>query len=161
LWRDPRFGVPKPGYRLLQLLHGLGGERLPVAFTAAKAAGTCASTVGALAGRNETHVLMVMYNQAPRAAPIRACTVRLDLEPAVRRRAGGRVELWRIDDANANPKLAWEGLGAPQWPSAAQNEAIFRASILAPTAVELAGLMSSGVRIPPQGVAAVTIPLRQ
>jgi hypothetical protein len=59
------------------------------------------------------------------AAPIRACTVRLDLEPAVRRRAGGRVEVWRIDDAHANPKLAWEGLGAPQWPSAAQIEATF------------------------------------
>ena len=56
------FGVPKPAYRLLQLLHGMGDTRLPLNIT--PPAGPCADTVGGLASRNATHVLALLYSQA-------------------------------------------------------------------------------------------------
>ena len=84
------FGVPKPGYRLMQLLAGMGPTRLPVNFSAAASADTCTETVGALAGRNATHVLVVLYNHAQRTAPIRGCSVRLDLQRA----NGDGLTLW-------------------------------------------------------------------
>eukprot|EP01051_Picozoa_sp_SAG22_P023713 SAG22_NODE_6239_length_882_cov_0.877395_2_plen_171_part_01 len=69
------FGVPKPAYRLMQLLNWMGDMRLPVEFMPPRGglAGTCTQTVGALAGRNQTHVLLLLYNQAQRTAPIKPC----------------------------------------------------------------------------------------
>ena len=55
------FGVPKPAYRLLQLLNYMGDTRLPLNVTAA---GPCAATVGGLASRNATHLLALLYSQA-------------------------------------------------------------------------------------------------
>ena len=152
------FGVPKPGYRLMQLLNDMGPTRLPVNFSAAASADTCSETVGALAGRNATHALMVLYNQAQRTAPIRGCSVRLNLQ-----RAGakleGKVTLWRIDEAHTNPKARWEEIGAPQWPTAAQNAEVMEASIMVPADVELRSVAGAGISIPPQGVAAVAVAL--
>jgi xylan 1,4-beta-xylosidase len=164
------WGVPKPAYRLMQLLNGMGSERLAVTLARPGAesvatsvggdnGGRCLETVGALCGRNSTHVLILFYNQAPRARPIQACTVK----PNVMSSFGspGQPEehatLWRIDDKNTNPKRAWEMLGAPQWPTAEQNKVIFRASIMVPTTVDLTSLAAAGIVIPPQGVAALTI----
>lgn len=156
------FGVPKPGYRLMQLLNEMGEERLPVSFSAAgPQADICTETVGALAGRNQTHVLLLLYNQAQRASPIRECTVRINAKRGNAKIQGTeQVTLWRIDQTHTNPKHAWEELGAPQWPTTAENAAVMHASVLVPAAVELSSLAAVGISIPPQGVAALTMSLR-
>ena len=54
---------------------------------------------------------------------------------------------------------AWEALGAPQWPTAAQNAKILAASEMRPEAVAAGadGDFDVGV-LPPQGVVGVVIP---
>jgi len=60
---------------------------------------------------------------------------------------------------HAAPKAAWESLGAPQWPTAAQNSKILAASEMRPEAVAAGadGDFDVGV-LPPQGVVGVVIP---
>ena len=175
------FGVPKPAYRLMQLLHGMGKTRLRVELKATSATSatsaksalvsensagpaptTCTKTVGALASRNQTHVLLLVYNQAARGLEIESCTVTVMLGNLSSDRPGKAptpVTLWRIDDDHTNPRRAWEEMGAPQWPSPRENEAIFNASVMLPTTVDLSALGTNGITIPPQGVAALTIPV--
>ena len=118
----------------------------------------CAETVGALAGRNATHALVVLYNQAPRGAPIQACSV--DVRSHTTRDGNSASPtLWRIDDDHANPKARWEALGAPQWPTGDQNRQIYAASLMLPQPALVSAQGAVSVSVPPQGVAALSFPL--
>ncbi len=62
-------------------------------------------------------------------------------------------------ELEAELEAAWEALGAPQWPTAAQNAKILAASEMRPEAVAAGadGDFDVGV-LPPQGVVGVVIP---
>jgi xylan 1,4-beta-xylosidase len=171
------FGVPKPAYRLLQLLHRLGDQRLPVTIettptttisvtgaSGGESGSPCARTLGALAARSSggaetspARLQLLVYNQSPRAGvEIRACDVSVALSHVPAQEAS----VLRIDAEHANPKAAWEKLGAPDWPTAEQNKVVLEASELVP---EKATVLQGGTlrigALPPQGVAFVELSL--
>jgi xylan 1,4-beta-xylosidase len=153
------FGVPKPGYRVLQLMNMMGHERIEsVAIHSDDP--ICSATLGGFAARNGTHVLLLVYNQAPRGVAIHECSVEVAVRAQTTSTAKAGAVIFRIDDEHANPKRAWEELGAPQWPSASQNEQILKASELRAeaAAVSSIGALSLGI-LPAQGVVAAAIPI--
>jgi xylan 1,4-beta-xylosidase len=147
---------------MLQLMHQLGDTRLPVNFTS-RGGGVCASTVGGFASRNSSHAIALLYNQAERGDPIAPCAVELtplgvDLSGASSGEDAASV--WRIDQTHANPKAKWESIGMPQWPSDAQNQQIFQASVLVPEALVIGeGGDAVKLSLPPQGIAVIVLPL--
>lgn len=119
----------------------------------------CKATLGGFAARNASHVLLLLYNQATRGDPIHDCAVTVRAGSAGVHSAASTSTVYRIDQDHAAPKAAWESLGAPQWPTAAQNSKILAASEMRPEAVAAGadGDFDVGV-LPPQGVVGVVIP---
>lgn len=142
------FGVPKPSYRAFQLLHWAGDERVPIAQ--AGGAGSCPHTVSGLATRNATHLSVFVTNHAPLPGGVADCTVVLDIPP-------GAAAAARIDADHANPKAAWEAMGSPKYPSAAQLAALERGARLDLTRFTASGEVT--VRVPGRGVYAVFVEL--
>jgi len=142
-------GIPKPGYRMLQLLHELGEERLPVISSGE------GSTLELLAVRNGSGLRLIAYNYQVPGAPVKAETCGI----AVHGLPGeARVRAARIDEAHANPKAAWVKMGMPPYPNHEQIEALEAAS--APRWEPLACSRSAGtltltLTVPPQGVCAL------
>lgn len=96
-------GIPKPTFRVFEVLHGLGTERLPV--TGAHA------TVDAWVVREPGGLTVVCTNHALPRHPITAERVRIALTGAPQPRAASCT---RIDADHANPKRFWEEeMGAP------------------------------------------------
>ena len=139
-------------------MHWMGDERLDVVDIQATDA-LCKATLGGFAARNASHVLLLLYNQATRGDPIHDCAVTVRAGSAGVHSAASTSTVYRIDQDHAAPKAAWESLGAPQWPTAAQNAKILAASEMRPEAVAVGadGDFDVGV-LPPQGVVGVVIP---
>jgi len=156
------YGIPKPAYRAFQLLHESGALRLNTTFSGAP---PCVATAGAIAttpADGQLHLLL--YSQASWEDPIEPfcefdvvinCSYCDDsLEGTVR----------RIDARHANPLQHWIDLGMPQYPTKSENAAIFEASALVPERLPVTSVakgVSFTVGLPAQGVAAVSLPLRQ
>lgn len=143
-------GIPKPTYRVFELLHGLGDWRLPVE-------GGEGSNVEVLAVRDEAGLTLLAYNHNIPAGEIRTEEVAVTVQGAA---PGRPVTLTRIDAAHANPKQKWIDLGSPEYPTPAELEAIAQASL--PAAEELTpepapGGLTLRFSLPPHGVAAVRI----
>ena len=106
------FGVPKPGYRVLQLMHEAGTERIN---STVRGSGTCAHTVGALAlagNGSGTAFSVLLYSQSARGGAIEdSCSVtlklRLSSELSSHRSQPQTVEctVRRIDGDHANPSV--------------------------------------------------------
>ena len=62
---------------------------------------------------------------------------------------------YRIDEDHANPLAAWEAMGSPDEPSAAQLEALVAASVVAPAALEVAVDGSVAVAMGPNSAVVV------
>jgi len=119
-------GVPKPSYRAFQMLSRLEGERLAVAVDDGS------PTVDCVASRGPKGLTVLIVNHQVPKGPIAAQRVSLRIEGANRPSA---VWLARIDEENANPKGAWDKMGRPTYPSAAQIEELSEASELRPERV--------------------------
>lgn len=145
------YGIPKPGYRMLQLMHSMGTSRLPTRHHSA-GAGPCKTTVGSFAAVDNStgENTIVVFNQAARGLPIEACQVTLTGQNV----DGLAATVFRIDANHSNPMEKWIDLGMPQWPTAAQNALIMKASELQSEN----GTFPLLLEIPPQGVAFVRWP---
>lgn len=154
------YGVPKPGYRALQLMHEAGSDRVN---TTSVGTGSCSDTIGVLALRNGSQMMVIVYSQVARGLPIQdSCDVTLLLNAATR---PSHSTLRRIDADHANPRKRWLELGAPQWPSPTQNEDILNASKMvaepapftaAMGAAERGSAWSLDLKVPAQGVVGVS-----
>jgi xylan 1,4-beta-xylosidase len=142
-------GIPKPAYRAFELLHGLGEERLEVVGSH--------STVDAWALRRGMDLGLLITNHSLPRHPIERETVRIEIRGA---RAPRRAILQRVDEEHANAVAAWRFMGAPEYPSAIQVEALIEASRLVDEPVEIRrddDRLVFTVEIPPHGVACVTL----
>jgi xylan 1,4-beta-xylosidase len=142
-------GVPKPAYRAFELLHDLGEERYAVVGDH--------ETVDAWAVRRGRSLTVLLANHAmPRHAIARE-TVRIELRGA---QEPGRAVIRRIDEESANPVAAWREMGAPEYPSRRQVEALGEASGIRtePVAIDdREGRIGLTAELPPHAVAAITI----
>jgi xylan 1,4-beta-xylosidase len=114
-------GVPKPSYRAFQMLSRIMGERLALAVEQGS------PTVDCVAARGSKGLTVLIANHQVPKGPIDAQRITLRVEGA-RKPAAAWIE--RIDEEHANPKRAWDGMGRPTYPSAAQLEALAKASEL-------------------------------
>jgi len=140
-------GIAKPAYRAFQLLHELGTEMLPIEGNH--------ETVDAWFVRGEQRSTLVLTNFALPRHPIETQLVSFTLKSA---RSAATASIQRIDLDHANAKRYWEQLGQPEYLSAATVDELKDQSKLqsAPVPVEeKTGLLSIGVAMPPQSVAAI------
>jgi xylan 1,4-beta-xylosidase len=144
-------GIAKPVYRAFELLGGAGRELLHGTGTH--------PTVDAWAIRGDKAIRVVVVNFALPRHPVRAERVDIALAHAP---AATRAALRRIDAAHANALATWRRQGAPQYPSAAQVARLARASEVAAQPLPLRrapGAVRFALSVPPQGVAAIDVPL--
>ena len=142
-------GIPKPVYGAFQVLHTLGEERLAVTGQH--------PTVDAWAVRHRRNLTLVLTNHALPGHPIADEEVRVEIPGSG---PHGRAYVRRIDDRNANAHSAWRAMGAPEYPSRKQVEELTEASCLRRDPVALVhseGILHVTVKLPPHGVAAVTL----
>lgn len=148
------YGVPKPSYRAMQLLHWAGDERIPVT----RRAGAC-ETADVLALSNLTHVAVFVTNHAPLPLegkdPVETCDVHLSFPGHLI----GPAVMTRIDADHANPKKAWEKMGSPSYPTAKQLADLESASELKMEALfaDANGSLSLSL---PRGLVVVFAPYR-
>lgn len=112
-------GIPKPVYRAFELLHQLGAERLPAVEEQ--------GTVGIFPAMGKNGELCILaYNQQMLDRPIAEEKIKISIKNI----SDASATIQRIDDAHANAEKAWEEMGAPVYPSAAQVEALKAVSAL-------------------------------
>jgi xylan 1,4-beta-xylosidase len=115
-------GIPKPTYRVFEMLHRLGNERIRVT-------GGADSTVEILAVKGKARLTILAYNHDIPGADIRTEEVSITLKGFT---PSGPASIARIDAQNANPKQKWIDLGSPEYPGSATLTQIEQASRLIP-----------------------------
>lgn len=113
-------GIPKPTYRLFELMRNMGHKRL-------KVIGDEGSTVEMLATVDEEKISLLVYNHEIMNAPIKEETIRISLNGFI---SSKPAYIARIDTEYANPKRKWIELGSPEYPSHKEIEEITKASQL-------------------------------
>jgi len=145
-------GIAKPTYRAMQLLHGLGNERLPVDGAHA--------TVDAWAVRSDdAHVDLLLGNHAfPRQA-IATEAVTWHVQGS-RKPKSALVQ--RVDDGHCNSRQAWMDMGSPGYLDAKQVSELDEASRLKAEPIAIT-VHDDGFDIrldlPPHAIAAVHVEL--
>jgi xylan 1,4-beta-xylosidase len=117
--------------------------------------------VGTLATRmpkGEIAVLIWNYHDDDLPGPDAAVQLTIT---GLKLKAASEARIWRVDAANANAFAAWQKMGAPQSPNAAQYQDLEKASELVsqplqPQRVRL-GARSFDVAVPRQGVVLIVI----
>lgn len=145
------YGIPKPTYRVYEMLHALGDRRLSVSSGAG-------STVELLAVRDGSSLTLIAHNHN---SPERE-VVTEDVIVTLKGVSPQSVSLHRVDDAHANPKQAWIDLGSPMYPTSAQLAQLEQASRPGIQEVHLEAAEGGSTlkfSLPPHGVASVTIRL--
>ena len=110
-------GIPKPSYRMFQILHEAGDRRLSVEGSH--------RTAEVLALKKEKEVMVIVYNHDLERKDIKAEDVTLKLEGKI-----ASVKKAVIDEKHCNPLAAWEEMGSPAYLKNEQVETIRKASEL-------------------------------
>ncbi|MGH8110649.1 MAG: GH39 family glycosyl hydrolase [Rhodanobacteraceae bacterium] len=145
-------GIAKPTYRAMQLLNGLGIERLPVTGSH--------PTVDAWAVRaNANNVDLLLTNHAfPRhAIAPEVVTFHVDSK-----RKPTTAMVQRVDAGHCNSRQAWVDMGSPEYLDAKQVDELDEASQLSaePLAVQAhRGGFDVQLNLPPHAIAAVRVEL--
>jgi xylan 1,4-beta-xylosidase len=143
-------GIRKPSYRLFELLHKLGDQRL-------KVESDTATTVEALAVAREGRLTVLVYNHDTPSAAIQEEEVLVNLKGL---KTLPPARLVRIDGEHTNPKKKWQALGSPEYPTRDELAQIARASALRASVIrpEAGGEgCTFRLKIPPHSVAAIVI----
>ncbi|MGH8126406.1 MAG: GH39 family glycosyl hydrolase, partial [Rhodanobacteraceae bacterium] len=145
-------GIAKPSYRAMQLLHGLGNQRLAVAGSH--------PTVDAWAVRRDnTHVDLLLTNHAfPRHA-IASAAVTWHVKSS---RNAKSADVQCIDEGHCNSRQAWLDMGSPDSLDARQVAELDEASQLEPEAVAVQANgegFDISVNLPPHGIAVTRVEL--
>ena len=137
-------GVAKPSYRLFSCFHRLGDQF----YTPFEEQGT----VGGVATSTNDGLRILLYNHNIPDEEIGEEEICLTVD----RFPIHEAQMERIDDAHANATEAWQNMGAPEYPSAAQLETLNAASELRAETLAISG-NELRFRLPPHGVAMLTL----
>lgn len=97
-------GIEKPVYRLFEVFHNLGDQRVEVEDNNN-------STAEVLAVKKENDLQIVAYNHNVPSGKITSEQIVINLDKPV----NGICELKRIDEDHANPKKLWQEMGSPTY----------------------------------------------
>lgn len=145
-------GVAKPTYRAMQLLHGLGNERLPVEGSH--------PTVDGWAVRNDdTHVDLLLGNHAFPRHDISTVAVTWHVQSA-RKPKSALVQY--VDEDHCNSRQAWVDMGSPDYLDATQVAELDEASQLKAEPIAISTHddgFDIQLNLLPHGIAAVRVEL--
>jgi len=113
-------GIAKPTYRVFEMLHALGSERIRVISGAD-------STVELLAVRGKSGISLLVYNHNIPGGDIHEEDVTVTLKGMTPAKP---ITIVRVDGQNANAKQKWIELGSPEYPTAQELAEIELASQL-------------------------------
>jgi len=105
--------------------------------------------------KNNTHLSILMTNQANLAQSVQDCDVVLNTGVANTTWPAERGLLARIDNSHANSKAAWQQMGSPTQPTHQQLEELESASAFELLSTPLDGPLR--VSVPAHGVAALFV----
>tara|TARA_B110000208_G_C11762750_1_gene427527 strand:+ start:70 stop:1821 length:1752 start_codon:yes stop_codon:yes gene_type:complete len=150
-------GIPKPAYRAFELLHRAGDMRVPVNVTKTTAAGgslVVAATVNASSGGEEPaaasfswrslQIFASFYSKeagqvdSPLSQGASNLEVRIEIAHDASISLPATAIGHRIDANHTAPINAWVKEGSPDYPTAAQQEAMMNASQLATESIVVA-----------------------
>jgi beta-xylosidase len=119
------YDIPKPVYRAFELLHWSGDTRLGVTPTGS------IGNADVLSTRNSTHLQIYVSNFNTWGKPIQTETVCVTLTGLTFiNRSAPTATLTRIDENSANAIKTWEAMGSPAYPTPAQIDAMYKASLM-------------------------------
>jgi xylan 1,4-beta-xylosidase len=142
-------GIPKPVYRVYEVLHGLGNELLQVKGSH--------STTNVWAVKGSDSLVLLATNYALPRHDTGTEKVRIKIDSIV---SSGRAVIARIDDDHANAPRVWREMGNPEYLSGPQLQVLYAASELDHSEQQFqhhGKIAEFEIVIPPQGVAAVTL----
>jgi xylan 1,4-beta-xylosidase len=144
-------GIAKPTYRAFELLHRLGDKLFLV--------DGLHQTINAWVVRNKHGVTVLLTNHALPGHSIETERVVIRLRSSIRPRA---AFISRIDEKHANPRLVWEEMGSPNYPSSSELEVFSEASKVIRKRQSFKWsneLATFEVDLPPHAVAAIEVEL--
>lgn len=139
-------GIAKPSYRAMQLLHGLGNQRLVVD-----------PTVDAWAVRADDHVDLLLTNHVFPHHEISPAAVIWHVT-STRGTVSDNVQ--RVDDSHCNSRQSWVDMGSPDYLDAMQVAELDQASQLQSEPVAITtnhGGFDITLNLPPHAIAAVRV----
>jgi xylan 1,4-beta-xylosidase len=142
-------GIPKPSYRVFQLLHDLGDKQSLV--------DGLHETVDCSVIQKESSVTVLLTNHTTPGHSIETEDIRIRLDNA-REPISARIR--RIDEEHANPKRLWQEMGQPEYLSSKEVERLEAASELVDKKQSLRfadGSVFLKTNLPAHAVAAITI----
>ena len=136
-------GLPKPAYNAFKLLHRLGEERL-----------TLDSDSALLTRRQDGTLVVALWNlfSPGQSGPPKNMT--LQLKDGARAR---RAYISRVDQSDGDILPAYEKMGSPAYPTAAQLKALRQAAEIPPPQVQKLSGGALTVTIPPDGLALIEL----
>lgn len=144
------YGIAKPTYRLFEMLHGLGNERLHVE-------GGVNSTVEMLAVKKPSELTLVVYNHDIPGSDIHPEEVVIKVAGLT---ANATASITRIDAEHVNPKQKWIDLGSPAYPDKQQLDEIDQISKTKTESMPIqikAGVGTLQFSIPEHGIVEIKI----
>lgn len=139
-------GIEKPVYRLFEIFHNLGNQRINVEDNNN-------ATAEILAVQKENNLQIVAYNHNVPKEPIKTEQLEIDLDKTI----SGICEIERIDEDHANPKKLWQKMGEPTYVSQDQVKDLRVASQLKPESIKIQN-GKINLELMPQSCALITIP---
>ncbi|HTU66581.1 MAG TPA: hypothetical protein VMF52_11570 [Steroidobacteraceae bacterium] len=159
-------GVDLPVLNVFRLFAKLGTDKLParsdaqVPLDELMSGGVRgAADVGVLATRTREGLAVLLWHYHDDDIPGPDAAVRLAIDGRVP--AGTRATAWRVDGSHANSFAAWQAMGSPPSPNAAQYAALEDAATLRAEPVDIAiakRRATIDITVPRQGVALLLIP---
>ena len=107
--------IPKPAFAAFQVLHKLGTQRIAVDSASAL-----------LTQRDDGTLVLAAWNYAPPGETGAAKSLTFHLQNA----KAGRALIWRVDASHGDAHPAYDAMGKPQYPTAAQIAILRQASEL-------------------------------
>lgn len=144
------YGIPKPTYRLFEMLHRLGNERIQVT-------GGTNSTVEILATKEFSELSLLVYNHDIPGSEIHQEDVVIQLAGIT---DSATATISRIDADHANPKQKWIDLGSPMYPDQKELDQINQSSVLISEPQKISSKDGNGsvqFRIPENGIVEIKI----
>ena len=142
-------GIPKPAYRMFQLLHNLGERQSLV--------DGLHETVDCSLIQKESSVTILLTNHTTPGHSIETEQIEIRLDNA---REPIAATIQRIDHDHANPKRLWQDMGQPEYLSPKDVEVLEEASEIVSEKQRVKfenGSMILRTSLPAHGVAAITI----
>jgi xylan 1,4-beta-xylosidase len=131
-------GINLPVFNVFRMFSRMGAERLPATSDNALALDTIVKQgvrekpdVGALASRDARRATVLAWHYHDDDVPGPAADISLALEGLGLKHGKAKLQHFRIDSEHSNAYTAWQGMGSPAKPSAAQYAQMEKASELA------------------------------